>query len=123
MAKLCNETMVAGYLDFMQGVIQSGIGKLKPDYPPRVAPGRRRRGVGGALQPAARGRTLGCRHAGDHHRRREQALTSPTRLLPTTSVDQLAATLASWMGVADSEMPLVVPQVGDHTTRNPGLLA
>jgi len=45
------------------------------------------------------------------------------RLLPTASVDQLAATLANWMGVADSEMPLVVPQVGNHTTRNLGPLA
>lgn len=44
------------------------------------------------------------------------------RLLPTTSVDQLAATLASWMGVADSELPLVVPQIGNYTTRNLGLL-
>ncbi len=44
------------------------------------------------------------------------------RLLPTTSVDQLAATLASWMGVSDSEMPLVVPQIGNYTARNLGLL-
>ena len=45
------------------------------------------------------------------------------RLLPTTSVDQLAATLASWMGVADSELPLVVPQIGNYTQRNLGMLA
>ena len=45
------------------------------------------------------------------------------RLLPTTGVDQLAATLAGWMGVADSEMPLVVPQIGNYTQRNLGLLA
>ena len=30
--QLCNETTVAGYLNFMQGVIQNGIGELKPDY-------------------------------------------------------------------------------------------
>lgn len=30
--QLCNETTVAGYLNFMQAVIQNGIGELKPDY-------------------------------------------------------------------------------------------
>jgi len=30
--QLCNETSVAGYLNFMQGVINNGIGELKPDY-------------------------------------------------------------------------------------------
>ena len=45
------------------------------------------------------------------------------RLLPTTGVDQLAATLASWMGVSDSEMPLVVPNIGNYSLRNLGLFA
>ena len=43
------------------------------------------------------------------------------RLLPTTSVDQLAATLASWMGVSDADLPLVVPNIGNYSTRNLGL--
>lgn len=30
--QLCNETTVAGYLNFMQSVIQNGIGDLKPNY-------------------------------------------------------------------------------------------
>ncbi len=30
--QLCNETTVAGYLNFMQGVIQNGIADLKPNY-------------------------------------------------------------------------------------------
>ena len=34
------------------------------------------------------------------------------RLLPTTSVDQYAATLAKWFGVADSEMGGVLPNLG-----------
>jgi len=34
------------------------------------------------------------------------------RLLPTTSVDQFAATLASWFGVSDAELPLVLPNIG-----------
>jgi uncharacterized protein (DUF1501 family) len=43
------------------------------------------------------------------------------RLLPTTSVDQLAATLASWMGVSDSNLALVAPNIGNYSTRNLGL--
>ena len=33
------------------------------------------------------------------------------RLLPSTSVDQYAATLAKWFGVSDIEMPLVLPNI------------
>ncbi|MFM8795999.1 MAG: DUF1501 domain-containing protein, partial [Betaproteobacteria bacterium] len=36
------------------------------------------------------------------------------RLLPTTGVDQLAATLATWMGVNASDLPLVVPNIGNY---------
>ena len=43
------------------------------------------------------------------------------RLLPSTSVDQVAATLAKWMGVSDTNMPLVVPNIGNYTTRDLGL--
>jgi uncharacterized protein (DUF1501 family) len=35
------------------------------------------------------------------------------RLLPTTSVDQLGATLATWYGVPASELPLVFPNIGN----------
>lgn len=35
------------------------------------------------------------------------------RLLPTTSVDQLGATLATWFGVQPSDLPLVFPNVGN----------
>jgi len=45
------------------------------------------------------------------------------RLLPTTSVDQLAATLATWMGVSPSELPLVASNIGNFTVKNIGLLA
>jgi uncharacterized protein (DUF1501 family) len=34
------------------------------------------------------------------------------RLLPTTSVDQYAATLATWFGVENAELPSVVPNIG-----------
>ena len=42
------------------------------------------------------------------------------RLLPTTSVDQLAATLATWMGVSATDLPMVLPQIGNYTTRDLG---
>lgn len=34
------------------------------------------------------------------------------RLLPTTSVDQLAAALATWFGVPVTDLPLVLPNIG-----------
>lgn len=45
------------------------------------------------------------------------------RLLPSTSVDQFAATLARWMGVADGELPLVVPNIGNFSQRDLGFFA
>ncbi len=36
------------------------------------------------------------------------------RLIPTMSVDQYAATLASWFGVSASNLPLVVPNIGNY---------
>ena len=44
------------------------------------------------------------------------------RLLPTTSVDQYAATLASWFGVSDSQMSTVLPSIGNFSTRNLGFV-
>jgi uncharacterized protein (DUF1501 family) len=45
------------------------------------------------------------------------------RLLPTTAVDQLAATLAGWMGVSDSNLALVVPNIGNYSQRRLALFA
>jgi len=42
------------------------------------------------------------------------------RLLPTTSVDQLAATLATWMGVSPTDLPVVLPQIGNYSQRDLG---
>jgi uncharacterized protein (DUF1501 family) len=42
------------------------------------------------------------------------------RLLPSTSVDQLAATLARWFGVADGSLPTVLPRIGGFATRDLG---
>jgi len=45
------------------------------------------------------------------------------RLLPSTSVDQLAATLAAWFGVSAGELATVVPNVAHYTLRDIGLFA
>lgn len=46
------------------------------------------------------------------------------RLLPTTSVDQYAATLGSWMGVSDSDLLTVLPNLKNYlpSTRNLGFV-
>ncbi len=44
------------------------------------------------------------------------------RLLPTTSVDQFAATLASWFGVTATELPLVVPNINNYSVKNMGFV-
>ncbi len=46
------------------------------------------------------------------------------RLLPTTSVDQFAATLGKWLGVSDSELLAMLPGLTnfDASTRNIGFL-
>ena len=44
------------------------------------------------------------------------------RLLPSTSVDQYAATLARWFGVSDGEMTQVSPNIGNFSTRNLGFM-
>ena len=44
------------------------------------------------------------------------------RLIPTTSVDQYAATMASWFGISNSDMPTVLPNIGNYTTKNLGFV-
>lgn len=44
------------------------------------------------------------------------------RFIPTTSADQYAATLASWFGVQDADLPKVAPSITNFTTRNLGFL-
>ena len=38
-------------------------------------------------------------------------------LLPTTSVDQYAATLALWFGASNSDLPLILPNIGNFNTK------
>ncbi|MFG6447917.1 DUF1501 domain-containing protein [Roseateles sp. BYS180W] len=42
------------------------------------------------------------------------------RLLPSTSVDQLAATLARWMGVPATELPRVLPHIVNYSQQDMG---
>jgi len=45
------------------------------------------------------------------------------RWIPTTSVDQYAATLASWFGVANADLPSIFPNLANFTTGNLGFMA
>lgn len=44
------------------------------------------------------------------------------RLLPTTAVDQYAATVARWMGVSETDLPLVLPNIGNFASNNLGFM-
>lgn len=45
------------------------------------------------------------------------------RLLPTMAVDQIAATLAQWFGVAPSELSTMLPRIGNFASNNLGFMA
>jgi uncharacterized protein (DUF1501 family) len=45
------------------------------------------------------------------------------RWIPTTSVDQYAATLASWFGVANVDLPAIFPNLANFSTANLGFMA
>jgi uncharacterized protein (DUF1501 family) len=44
------------------------------------------------------------------------------RWIPSTSVDQYAATLASWFGVANTDLPAIFPNLANFQTANLGFL-
>lgn len=44
------------------------------------------------------------------------------RLLPTTSVDQYAATFAKWYGVSERDIPSVIPGINNFNKKNMGFL-
>jgi len=44
------------------------------------------------------------------------------RLIPTTSADQYAATLANWFGIADVDLNIVAPNIDNFGVRNLGFL-
>jgi uncharacterized protein (DUF1501 family) len=49
--------------------------------------------------------------------------TSLGRWIPTTSVDEYAATLAAWFGVSPTDLPIVLPNIGRFAKPNIGFLA
>jgi uncharacterized protein (DUF1501 family) len=48
--------------------------------------------------------------------------TSLGRWIPTTSVDEYAATLATWFGVSPTDLPIVLPNIGRFAKPNLGFL-
>jgi uncharacterized protein (DUF1501 family) len=48
---------------------------------------------------------------------------SDGRWIPTTAVDQYAATLAKWFGVPDADIPAVVPNIARFPARDLGFMA
>ena len=44
------------------------------------------------------------------------------RWIPTTSVEQYAATLANWFGLPPSDLPAVFPLIGRFPTPNLGFM-
>jgi uncharacterized protein (DUF1501 family) len=49
-------------------------------------------------------------------------VTGRGSLIPTTAVDQYAATLAQWFGVPAASLPTVLPNLSNFTTQNLGFL-
>ncbi|MFN2509023.1 MAG: DUF1501 domain-containing protein [Chthoniobacterales bacterium] len=49
--------------------------------------------------------------------------TGQGRWIPTTSVDEMAATLATWFGVSASDLPTVLPNIGRFAKPNLGFFA
>ncbi len=44
------------------------------------------------------------------------------RLIPTTSVEQYAATMAKWMGVTDANLPVILPNLPNFSQPNLGFM-
>jgi len=44
------------------------------------------------------------------------------QIIPTTSVDQYAATLATWLGVGASDLATIFPNLGRFSTSNLGFV-
>jgi uncharacterized protein (DUF1501 family) len=44
------------------------------------------------------------------------------RFIPTTSIDQMAATLGQWFGLSASELPQIMPSLRNFSQTNLGFL-
>jgi uncharacterized protein (DUF1501 family) len=72
--------------------------------------------LGGAVKGAAFYGTPPPLSVGNSSLPEDQWHVGQGRLLPSTSVDQYAATLAKWFGVTNSELPGVLPNIGRFGT-------
>jgi uncharacterized protein (DUF1501 family) len=72
--------------------------------------------VGGAVRGQAFYGTPPPVSVGDTSAPQDQWHVGQGRLLPSTAVDQYAATLAKWFGVADAELPGVLPKINNFGT-------
>ena len=48
--------------------------------------------------------------------------TGGGRMIPTTSADQFAATLANWFGIPDADLDIVAPHIDNFLTRDLGFM-
>ena len=44
------------------------------------------------------------------------------QIIPTTGVDQYAATLAAWFGVAPADLSMLFPRLGEYDSQNLGFM-
>ena len=44
------------------------------------------------------------------------------RMIPTTSADQFAATLAKWFGIPDADLDIVAPNIDNFVQRDLGFM-
>ncbi len=65
---------------------------------------------------------LGAKNAGNNNFDSSDDQLGNGALLPTTSVDQLGATLAKWFGISDSDALTVFPHLKDFTLRDMGFM-
>lgn len=69
--------------------------------------------VGGAIRGATYYGTPPPLSAGNTSDPNDQWNVGRGRLLPSTSLTQFAATLATWFGVQASELPVLLPNAGN----------
>jgi uncharacterized protein (DUF1501 family) len=67
--------------------------------------------------------TLGAKNANNNNFDSSADQLGNGALLPTTSVDQLGATLAKWFGISDADALTVFPHLASFTTRDLGFMS
>jgi hypothetical protein len=88
--QITHESSVVGYLNFMQRAVAGNVGDITPDY--------------SNLSPLYGSAPVIANNGPDD--------VGQWRLLPSTSVDQYAATLGRWFGIGDTDLLGVLPNLG-----------